>query len=184
MSTTLSFLIRDGLETDIAKCLELDHVYQTEYVWQMRLLEETGRQQITFTRERLPRMLSNEYPASDKRLQAALAAQHGFLVAASRDHAELLGYMTIYSDPVYHIACVRDLVVSRPYRQNGIGTRLLNIARQWARENHLSQLMLEVQTKNYPAIAFCQQCGFTFCGFNDHYFANQDIAVFFSQSLR
>ncbi|MCH7578108.1 MAG: hypothetical protein IH822_10020, partial [Chloroflexi bacterium] len=31
MSTSFSFLIRDGLESDLDACLELDHTYQTEY---------------------------------------------------------------------------------------------------------------------------------------------------------
>jgi hypothetical protein len=45
-------------------------------------------------------------------------------------------------------------------------------------------MTIEIQTKNYPGIIFCQQRGFAFCGFNDRLFPNQDIAVFFSQALR
>jgi GNAT superfamily N-acetyltransferase len=88
------------------------------------------------------------------------------------------------SDPIYKIAHIHDLVVSQPYRRKRIGSRLLNVARQWARDHHLVQIMAEMQTKNYPGILFCQQAGLEFCGFNDHYFPNQDIAVFFSQTLR
>jgi hypothetical protein len=40
-----------------------------------------------------------------------------------------------------------------------------------------------MQTKNYPAISFCQKHGMTFCGFNDRHFANQDIALFFALAL-
>lgn len=184
MSTTLSFLIRDGLESDIPACMELDHSYETEHVWQMRLHSETDRQQITFNRERLPRVLETTYTPNPQRLQAALPPQHGFMVAASRESAELFGYLAIRNDPVYHIAHVQDLVISRPYRRRRIATRLLNIARQWAREHQLTRLTVEVQTRNYPAILLCQQFGLTFCGFNDHYFPDQDIAVFFSQFLR
>jgi hypothetical protein len=43
---------------------------------------------------------------------------------------------------------------------------------------------LETQTKNYPGILFSQANGMVFCGFNDRYFSNGDIAVFFSQTLR
>jgi GNAT superfamily N-acetyltransferase len=95
-----------------------------------------------------------------------------------------MGYLTMRNDPAYYVARVMDLVVARQYRNQRIATRLLNIARQWAREHGLSQMTMEIQTKNYPGIMFCQQRGFVFCGFNDRLFPNQDIAVFFSQSVR
>ncbi len=184
MSTKLSFHIRDGEESDIPACLELDHTYETQFVWQMRIENDTDHQNIAFTREHLPRILETTYPANERRIRAANDPQHGFLIAANRDHGEIFGYMTVHSDAVYHIAYVQDIVISKPYRHNHIGTRLLNIAGQWARERHLSVLTLETQTRNYPAIKFCQQSGLTFSGFSDHHFPNQDIAVFFSQTLR
>ena len=184
MSTTLSFHIRDGLESDIPACLDLDHSYETQYVWQMRLQGDADHQHITFTREHLPRLLETTYPANPQRLQAAVTPEHGFLVAANRQHGEILGYLTVHHDPIYRIAYVQDMVISRPYRRNHIGSRLFAVACQWAREKHLTVITLEMQTRNYPAIRFCQQSGLTFSGFSDHHFPNQDIAVFFSQSLR
>jgi GNAT superfamily N-acetyltransferase len=96
----------------------------------------------------------------------------------------MLGYLGMYNDSVRQFGLIHDLMVSLPFRRRGIGSRLVHVARQWAREHGLARLLIETQTKNYPGIAFCQQQGFTFCGFNDRYFANQDIAVFFSLSLR
>jgi GNAT superfamily N-acetyltransferase len=79
---------------------------------------------------------------------------------------------------------LQDLLVSQAYRRRKIGSRLLNVARNWARQHQLIRLTAELQTMNYPGILFCQRAGLSFCGFNDHYFPNQDIAVFFSESLR
>lgn len=79
---------------------------------------------------------------------------------------------------------IHQIVVSSAYRRRGIASRLVNVARQWAKEHQLNRLMIETQTKNFPLINFCQNNGFAFCGFNDRYFPNQDIAVFFSTSLR
>jgi ribosomal protein S18 acetylase RimI-like enzyme len=210
----MTLLIRDGLNSDIESCLQLDHRYETEHVWQVNLAEEVGQWQVVFKTERLPRKLEVTYPGDEKRLTLALPAEHCFLVAIYRqppsenvpaepveytgddnvaghedsvdtsEDQQVLGYLTMRHDPVHRIALIQDIVVSRPYRRAKIGSRLLKNARQWAREHQLAQLMVETQTKNYPAISFCQQAGFTFCGFNDHYFRNQDIAVFFSQSLR
>lgn len=182
MSTTL--LIRDGLRSDIAACLELDHSYETDYVWQMRLQDSPEQRQIVFQRERLPRTLETEWPKSEHRLQLGLDKQQCFLVAEDRQAGEVLAYLTLRNDPVYHQASLQDLIVSRPFRRRKIGGRLLNVARNWARQQQLRRLMAELQTQNYPGIMFCQRAGLGFCGFNDHYFPNQDIAIFFSESLR
>jgi hypothetical protein len=66
----------------------------------------------------------------------------------------------------------------------GIGTALLRAARDWALETKLRRLIVETQTKNYPAIRFLQKRGLVFCGYNDLFYPNQDIAVFFGQMLR
>lgn len=183
MSTSLSFLIRDGLESDVLACLELDHHYQTDLVWQMTVDEKPGSWQIGFLNQHLPRTLEAEYTASGERLRLALPANQCFLVAVTRDTNEPLGYLGMRNDPIYGIARIHDLVVTLPLRRQRIGTRLLTIARQWAKEHQLNSMMIEVATQNYPGIVFAQQSGFSFCGYNDHYFPNQDIAVFFSQSL-
>jgi len=80
-------------------------------------------------------------------------------------------------------AWVDNLAVATAYRRQGIGTALLNKAGEWARQRGLRRLMLEIQTKNHPAICFCQKNGFAFCGFNDRYYTNQDIALFFARSI-
>lgn len=183
MTTSISFLIRDGLESDIAACLQLDHHYETDLVWQMTVDEKPGAWQIGFINQHLPRTLETEYIASAERLRLSLPIDQCFLVATTRDTNEMLGYLTMRNEPIYGIARIHDLVVSLPYRRQRIGSRLLAIARQWAKEHKLASLMLEAATQNFPAILFAQQSGFAFCGYNDHYFPNQDIAVFFSQSL-
>ena len=184
MSATVSFVIRDGLETDVLGCLRLDHSYETEHVWQMQVSDEDGWR-IDFKTERLPRAVDATYPISDEHFQAVLKPEHCFLVATTRDDdPEVIGYLTMRSDPIYRFGLVKDLVVSRPYRRHQIATRLTKIALLWAREHSLTSVMIETETKNYPGIQFCEAAGFVFCGFNDRYFPNRDIAVFFSQSVR
>lgn len=180
MSETLSFIIRDGMARDIPSCLLLDHDYETEFVWQMHIGSEDGWR-IDFKPERLPRVLEVNYPASEDRLHDAQC----FLVATTRsEEAENIGYLTMHSDYHHGIGQVQDIVVSRPYRRRQIALRLTKAAAMWAREHNLSRMMIETQTKNYPGIRFCESAGFTFCGFNDRYFPNRDIAVFFCQSVR
>ena len=184
MTKLFNFLIRDGLESDITACLELDITYETNHVWQMSVHHEVDQHSIIFKTARLPRMMSVDPPKSQRRLRLALPSKQCFLVAVGRDEPEMLGYLVMQQDPAHQIAQIRDIAVSRPFRQRRIGTRLVHVARQWALEHDLTQLTVELPTKNYPAILFCQNLGLTFCGFNDQYFQNQDIAVFFGQSLR
>jgi len=74
--------------------------------------------------------------------------------------------------------------VNSSHRLRGIGSALLNAARRWAIDRNLRRLIVETQTKNYPSIRFLQKRGLTFCGCNDLYYPNQDIAIFFGQTLR
>ncbi len=184
MSETVNFVIRDGIARDIPGCLQLDNSYETEYVWQMQVNNEDGRR-IDFKAERLPRALDVAAMVDENRLRASLTPDQCFLVATTRDaDPEIIGYLVMRSDPLYRIGLIQELVVSRPYRRKQIAARLVKVAARWARERDLTSLMIETQTKNYPGILFCEAVGFVFCGYNDRYFPNRDIAVFFSQSVR
>jgi len=182
--TRPNYLIRDGLAADILPCLALQHTYETDHVWQMRFQRTDDGYQVNFQTERLPRAVDILYEADENRLKLAAAPEQCFLVAADKSQSQILGYLAMRNDKAHGIGCIHDLVVDRPLRRFKIGTHLLKIARQWAQEHQLTQLLIETQTKNYPAIQFCQSAGLTFCGFNDQYFSNRDIAVFFGQSIR
>ena len=184
MSISSGFVIRDGLKSDIPACLALEHAYETDHVWQMQIQQNPTQWQIRFNTERLPRTLRTEFQPNPLRLTRALPADQCFLVAALRDESDLLGYLTMQSQTVEKIGLIQDIVVSTPLHRRKIGSRLLAVARHWAQEHGLNQLVIETQTQNYPGMLFCQSQGFTFCGFNDQYFSNQDIAIFFGLPLR
>ncbi len=184
MNDRVAFLIRDGHRRDIQHCLSLDHSYRTQYAWQMRLYSDGDQIEIRFHPERLPRDLETEWPASAHRLSIAAEPEHCLLIAANRNTGDLLGYLALHADPLHGLARLHDLVVSRPLRRNGIGTRLMQVARLWARDRQLERLLAEVQTRNAPAIRFFQRAGLTFSGYSDHYFPQHEIAVFFGEVLR
>ena len=79
---------------------------------------------------------------------------------------------------------IADFAVDRLARRRGVGTALLGSARDWATRSGLQRLIIETQSKNFPAIRFCQHNGFTYCGYNDQYYVSQDIALFFGMKLR
>jgi GNAT superfamily N-acetyltransferase len=187
MSVQQQFIIRDGTAGDIAACIALDHTGETDVVLQMQMMQpEPNRWQIRLQEERLPRKIDLVIEPNEARLRAALPEDRCFLVAAHRstETAEVLGYLVMRPETADGAAMITDLVVSRPFRRAGIGSRLLNVARRWARESGIHRLMIPTPTKNYPGVRFCQESGLVFCGFNDRYYPNQDIAVFFSQTVR
>lgn len=95
----------------------------------------------------------------------------------------ILAYLTMRYDPARRTAWVHDIVVDADLRRGRIGSRLLRAARRWAMEHDAARLMVEIPTRNYPAIALCLANGLTYCGYNDLYFENHDIAVFFGAEL-
>jgi GNAT superfamily N-acetyltransferase len=191
-------LIRSALLSDLNACLALDGNSQTDHVWQMDTRQEGDGRSIRFHPVRLPRVMRVAYPRPRDDLLARWEADAMVLVATDRraeesvpardvpeteDVARIFGYCQLDLAPWQGAVWVSHLIVDRPFRRHGIGTAMIAAVRQWSARQGLKRLMIAVQTKNYPGIAFCDKQGFVFCGFNDRYFVNRDIAVFFSLKL-
>jgi len=41
-------------------------------------------------------------------------------------------------------------------------------------------MILEMQSKNYPAISLARKMGFVFSGYSDRYYPDREIALFFT----
>jgi GNAT superfamily N-acetyltransferase len=141
-----------------------------------------GTWRVVFRTVRLPREIQVGYPRQGEDLLAGWRRRDGFIVAEVKDRVR--GYATLATQPEHGILWVGDLVVDRAARREGVGTALLKASAQWGCDKGMVRLTLEVQTKNHPAIQFCRSSGLTFSGFNDHYWASEDIAVFFTGRLR
>lgn len=185
MTTTArsQFIVRNlQSEAELAECLALDHTYQTDQAWQMDLREDRGDIVVRFRPVRLPRTVVVEYPRDAASLAQSWKRRDCFLVAEAQ--GVILGYVNLRVSGADRFAWIEDLVVNTPFRRHKIGSALLEQASERALERGLQRITLAVQTKNYPAIAFAQANGFAFCGYNDHYYANRDIALLFGKSLR
>lgn len=167
---------------DLNLCYQLNMSYTTDYVWQMQTRENGRTIDVRFDTVRLPRPMRVDYPRSPDELALHWQQDGCFLVAQQGDN-EVLGFLDAWPRPWQNLLWVSNLVIDQTYRRQGVGSRLLKAARRWARERELAQLMLEVQTKNHPAISFAQKHGFQFCGYNERYYPNGDIALFFSLSV-
>jgi ribosomal protein S18 acetylase RimI-like enzyme len=180
--------IRPAIPTDLPVLAALDHNYSSDYAWQMEInhnetaLDEASHVWVSFREIRLPRSVRVEYPRSPQRLAEGWQSHAGVLVAVHENEA--IGYASLMLGIAPLTAWVTDLVVKRRLRRQGIGSALLLSAQEWGLQHECRNLVLEMQSKNYPAIKMAEKLGFDFCGYNDRYFANHDIALFFAKSLR
>ena len=175
-------VVRPADLADLSICYDMDTSYVTEYVWQMQTREEDRSLEVRFNTVRLPRPMKVAYPRHPDELLPNWRQQHFFAVA-SDDSAQVIAFMDMVAQDWHRTAWVQNLVVQRANRRQGVASALLRSARAWALEHGLRRLIIETQTKNFPAIRFCQGRGFVYCGYNDHYYANGDIALFFSLNL-
>ena len=178
----LDVTIRPALMGDMYDCLKFDASYATEYVWQMDSHISNGEISIAFRHTRLPRSMRVAYPRDAEALMADWRLRDVLLVA-ERDRVKL-GYVSLSAQPGQRTAQIGDLVVDPQYRHNGVGSALIGAAMRWARERDLKRIVVEAQTKNHPAISLLHKLGFSFCGFNDRHYLNQDIAIYFSRAVR
>lgn len=166
---------------DLAACLVLDGSYETDYVWQATQQLDDNQVTTRFRTIRLPRTMRVPYPAWGETLLAH--QERGDLILVAVEVAEVRGYIDQEAQPDQGIAWVHHLVISPAMRRQGVGTALLMRGLQHARQQELTHVMTVVQSKNYPAIKFLERNGFAFCGYNERFYRNLDIGLYFSRGL-
>lgn len=174
--------VRPALTTDYSVLAEIDHTGMSEYVWQMDRSFDVGQLGVSFREIRLPRSIRIEYPHHRDQILESWKKSAGVLMAVLA--GEPVGYVSISDQPVPRAAWVTDLAVSERHRRQGIASALLLSAQNWASQRRLRRIILEMQSKNNAAVRLALKLGYEFCGYNDQFYANQDIALFFSHPLR
>ncbi len=172
--------IRPAVISDLPLLSNMEHHYQTNRVWQMERSITDGQVRIQFREISLPRSIRVEYPH-----QPNLVNNHSYAVILEAVlNNTPVGYITIWEQLASNAAWIRDLVVRERNRRQGIGTALILAGQEWAVRKRLKRMIVEMQSKNYPAIQMVKKLGFDFCGYNDNYFENQDIAILFSRPVK
>jgi GNAT superfamily N-acetyltransferase len=172
------FLIRNAISSDIPLLLQLDHGYSTDHVWQMAVRRDREEIAVSFREVRLPRTMRVVYPRDPQRLLDEWTLRSALFVA--EQDGQKIGYIALIEGPAPKSAWVTDLVVGLPDRRQGVGSKLLSAGIEWCKTRKLHFLVMEMQSKNYPAISLAKKMGLRFTGYSDAYFPNQDIALFFT----
>ncbi|MCA9746866.1 GNAT family N-acetyltransferase [Kurthia gibsonii] len=88
---------------------------------------------------------------------------------------ECLGQITL-SKSVTQYASIDRLIISKSHRGKGIGTALLNRAREWALEKEMKGFTLETQDINLLACRFYSKNGFSIGSVDNMLYANSKEA--------
>ena len=175
-------LVRQAVSADIELLSRFEHSIKTDCVWQMSQKADSGKVTTIFTEIQLPREMRLGYPKSPDTLLDRWKFYSSVLVACINKVP--VGYVTFNGAFSQEILWVKDLVVNELYRNKGVATALIQAATAWGTARRYSKLTIEMSSKNYPCINLVRKCGFEYAGFNDNYFNNNDIALFFTRFIK
>lgn len=179
----MSLEIRAPTPPDIQSLTAFDHSVVSESVWQLELRRDSAEQTIAAFREvRLPRSINVAFPYNPRALSEEWTKK-AFMQVALADNVPV-GYICAHERAPASVAWVTELVADASRRRQGVAGALLSAAQKWALERAHRYLILEMQSKNLPMIRLAQKFGYEFCGYNDHYFPTQDVALFFGKTLK
>ncbi len=174
--------IRPAVAPDLPILMAIDHSCQSDYVWQMDVLKEEGTTGAVFREIRLPRTVKVPYPRPVETLFENWNKRAGLLTASIDE--EVIGYIRMNDMVIPNTAWLSDMVVSPRYRRQGVGMALVLAAQSWAKDRKNRRSLLEMSSKNHPAVCLAKKLGYEFCGYNDNYYETKDIALFFGYTLR
>ncbi len=173
--------LRTARARDIPLLTRFDHGYTTDYVWQMDIREEDRTTNINFRNIRLPRTMRVNFPR-DPEESLKNWKRFPLLIVAEVDET-IEGYVALNQSPLPGVAHLADCVVTKYHRRKGVGSTLMHGCLDWALQNGYERVTAEVQTKNAPAIDFLRKHGFAHSGYNERYYLNNDIALYFTLTL-
>lgn len=174
--------IRPTIANDLARLMGMDHSISSESVWQLELKRDTGQVAATFREVRLPRPIQIQYPHNHFSLADDWVRRSMMFTALGGD--EPVGYISLLERGSASTVWVFDLATNPAYRRRGVASALLAAGQAWAESRAHRRLILEMQSKNVPAIRCAQKAGFEFCGYNDQYYLTKDVTLYFAKALK
>ena len=105
---------------------------------------------------------------------------YNYLVAKNND-GKIIGYIGI--SYVLDSADIISIVVHKEYTQKGIATLLLQEIFEFAKENNIQKIMLEVRRSNIPAQKLYEKHGFKQIAIRNNYYDNTEDALIYEKEL-
>jgi ribosomal protein S18 acetylase RimI-like enzyme len=181
METEFPLQFRPAISADIIRLIGMNHECNSDYVWQLNLDKTATGITASLREVRLPRSIQVQYPHDY--LSLADVWKDGHMLVALHDGAPV-GYVRFLEQATSESVWITDLVTAAEARRKGVALELARHVEDWAISRKNRQLFIEMSSKNHPAISLAKKLGFEFSGYNDHYYASQDVALFFGKLLK
>ena len=160
----------------------MDLSFDSNYVWKTQTLEGLDSFEASFQRIRLPKTIHVSFQAYIPTILETLVRQREIL--SVRYEEKVVGYLRLEQDETVNRLILKTGGIMPEYRNKGIGTVLMDRVTEIASHNRLRSIVCMVQAKNDPAIRFLLGKGFVFSGYQEFFFRNMDIGLFFSKNVR
>jgi ribosomal protein S18 acetylase RimI-like enzyme len=165
----------------------IDSGFQTDRALRLQREERAGGYLWSLNEERLSSPYVKQYDSGKLdewlRLYADSAGIDGFCFALARLGEQAHGLLTWrrmeWNDTLWLV----DIRIRPAARRLGVGSALVDFLKQVATQQTVRGIAVETQINNFPALCFYRKLGFEIVGFNDHFYANddlqrQDVAIF------
>ena len=113
-------------------------------------------------------------------LKSELESSNSYFFVAKNNSGEIVGFAGI--KVILDEADIMNIVVKKDFRNNGIGSLLLDNLLKYAKKNNILSIMLEVNEKNTPAILLYKKYGFEQISVRKNYY-NDDDAIIMNKIL-
>lgn len=149
----------------------LEYKYETNSHYVVKSVSSKEKMSLELVRENYesPRRFEN----TDTLFQPYWTCPEAY--AIRDDDGNLCGFVEFDFEDWNSRMRMTQLLVPTEHRKKGYGKKLMDFAKQIAKERDYRIIVLETQNTNTPAIDFYLSQGFEFCGGNIYFYSNEDI---------
>ncbi|MFX0063294.1 MAG: GNAT family N-acetyltransferase [Candidatus Hermodarchaeota archaeon] len=147
--------------------------YTSEYYYEINLVKKANNEGWIFdwTKKKFSTMF-------EKKTEGVLFEDYKVnaeYYIAIDERKEELGILVIAKQDWNNTLRIWDIYVMAKYQRKGIGTQLMNFAKERAKTWGCRALVVECQSSNYPAIQFYLKNGLDLTGFDLLSYSNEDV---------
>ena len=153
--------------------------YTTEEYFDLERSEETDAFHFELKKKAFETPVTHtpeEYDFPDRLYQDHWEGAEAFgIVSTENGEEKLLACIEVCPEEWSNRLIVTELWVADELHRRGVGTRLMNLAKEKAKADKRRAIILETQSCNVRAIAFYRSQGFELIGFDTCCYTNRDV---------
>ncbi len=153
--------------------------YTTGEYFDLEIVENSDLFQVQMVKKKFDTPVTHipeEYDFPDSLYQNHWEKAEAFgIVSEENNKKELLACIEICPEEWSNRLMITELWVSDNLQRQGIGTRLMNLAKEKAKVQGRRAIILETQSCNVVAISFYRSQGFKLIGFDSCCYTNRDV---------